>query len=356
MHLCACMSTRSWFSAALAAWYRGNQRPLPWRGSRDPYPIWLSEVILQQTRVDQGSAYWQRFVQRWPTVEALAEAHTADVLKEWQGLGYYSRARNLHTAAKQVVQDHGGFFPADIDALRGLKGVGDYTAAAIGSIAFNLPEAVVDGNVYRVLARCFGIDLPIDSTPGRKTFKALAMELIDPAAPGDHNQAVMELGAIICTPQRPTCTSCPVADHCIARATGTIDRLPVKQGKNKVRDRWFNYLVVERAGKLAHVQRAHKDIWLGLHEPPMLEAAGKLDAPELEQLLHAHFGPGWQAAGSWQAPPRQLSHQRIHATFWSVHLHGNAAAPVDWLWADPQEWERLPVHRTIEQWWQQRAK
>ena len=218
------------FASLLMKWFRENGRDLPWRQTRDPYAIWLSEIILQQTQVKQGWDYWERFMRRWPTVEALAAATEDDVLREWQGLGYYSRARNLHYAARQVVEMGG--FPQTLEGLRSLKGVGDYTAAAIGSIAFGLPAAVVDGNVYRVLARHFGIDTPINTTEGKKTFAALAQSLL-PTSEVSHlsslyNQAVMDFGAIQCTPQSPRCQTCPLAETCDALQTGRVELLPVK--------------------------------------------------------------------------------------------------------------------------------
>ncbi|MBK6829719.1 MAG: A/G-specific adenine glycosylase [Flavobacteriales bacterium] len=263
--------SRAWFTKALLPWYAEHKRPLPWRETRDPYRIWLSEVILQQTRVEQGREYWHRFVETYPTVAELAAATEDQVLRLWQGLGYYSRARNLRTAAKQVVEEHMGGFPDSYEGLKGLKGVGEYTAAAIGSIAFGLVEPVVDGNVYRVLARVFGIDTPIDSTAGRKQFRELAAALIDHEQPGEHNQAVMELGATVCTPLKPTCGECPLARKCIARATDRIDKLPVKTGKTKVRTRHFNYLHIERGDKTFLRKRTGKDIWHGLYELPLIE-------------------------------------------------------------------------------------
>ncbi|MBR5689538.1 MAG: A/G-specific adenine glycosylase, partial [Prevotella sp.] len=209
------------FTTVLLDWFRENRRPLPWRETLDPYAIWLSEVILQQTRIAQGTAYWQRFVERWPTVEALAAATEDEVLREWQGLGYYSRARNLYAAAQQIVAM--GHFPDTTEEIRRLKGVGDYTAAAIASIAFDLPEAVVDGNVYRVLARHFGIDTPINSTEGKKAFKALAQELLPTGEASAFNQAMMDFGAVQCTPQSPRCLLCPLAETCVARREGRVE-------------------------------------------------------------------------------------------------------------------------------------
>lgn len=350
MHLCACMSTRSWFSAALARWYRAHKRPLPWRQAPAPYPVWLSEVILQQTRVDQGTAYWHRFLERWPTVAHLAAATEDEVLKEWQGLGYYSRARNLRKAALQVVEQHGGRFPEDHAGLSGLPGVGDYTAAAIASICFQQAEAVVDGNVYRVLARVFGLDTPIDSPAGRRAFKALATELLDPRHPGDHNQAVMELGALVCTPQRPRCGECPVQEQCVAFATGTVDRLPVKQGTTRTRDRYFNYLHIVFPGGMALRQRGGKDIWQGLFEPPLIESDASLDRAAVARAIRQAYGAGWKITAMQRAPRHVLSHQVLHATFWSVSPPTSFRPPPEWTLVPADELERYAVPRLVERW------
>lgn len=341
------MSSLSWFSHRLVPWYREHRRALPWRETRDPYRIWLSEVILQQTRVDQGLAYWQRFVAKWPTVADLAAAREDEVLKQWQGLGYYSRARNLLGAARQVMAEHGGAFPATHAGLLALKGVGDYTAAAIASISFGAPEAVVDGNVYRVLARVFGIDTPIDSTAGRKRFKELATRLVDPEHPGDHNQAVMELGATVCTPRNPTCLLCPVQPKCIAFAGGRIADLPVKQGTARTRDRFFNYLHVRRDGNLYLRQRTGKDIWQGLFELPLIESEHPLTGPAFAPLLEERLGPGWTVEAHSKEAKHVLSHQVIHACFWTVVPPPGFTPPDDWSLMDP---DRHAVPRLIERW------
>lgn len=276
------------FSLTLLRWFHENGRELPWRNTRDPYAIWLSEIILQQTRVQQGWQYWERFMQRWPTVEALAEATEDEVLRLWQGLGYYSRARNLHHAARQIVAMGG--FPTTYEQLRSLKGVGDYTAAAIGSMAFDLPTAVVDGNVYRVLARHFGIDTPINSTEGKKEFNQLAQALMprsasaaDGAEPareplaGVYNQAIMDFGAIQCTPQSPRCLLCPLQETCVALHEGRVAQLPVKLRKLKVKERRLAYIYIRcrsaadralgKPGLTAIRRRGEGDIWQGLWEP-----------------------------------------------------------------------------------------
>ena len=257
------------FTAALLRWFALNGRELPWRGIRDPYGIWVSEIILQQTRIDQGTDYWHRFMHRFPTVEDLSAASEDEVLRLWQGLGYYSRARNMHAAARQIVEQGG--FPRTVEGLRALKGVGDYTAAAIGSMAFGLPAAAVDGNVYRVLARHFGIDVPINTTQGKHTFQALAQELLPDHEAGTFNQALMDFGATWCTPRSPRCIDCPVAETCDALRTGRISELPVKEKKLKVQQRRFSYIYLRHEGMTALRKRPAGDIWQGLWEPLMIE-------------------------------------------------------------------------------------
>lgn len=257
------------FTTAILRWFQENRRDLPWRQTTDPYAIWLSEVILQQTRIQQGQDYWERFMQRFPTVEALAEATEDEVLRLWQGLGYYSRARNLHAAARQVVA--AGCFPDTLEGIKALKGVGDYTAAAIGSIAFNLPAAVVDGNVYRVLARHFGIDTPINTTLGKKEFTALAQELLPNDQASAFNQAMMDFGAIQCTPQSPRCLLCPLSDTCEALRSGRVGVLPVKNRTMKIQTRRLTYIYIRYRGQTAIHRRTAGDIWQGLWEPCLVE-------------------------------------------------------------------------------------
>ena len=230
------------FTTTILQWFRENGRALPWRETKDAYAIWLSEIILQQTRIEQGRPYWERFMRRWPTVELLAEASEDEVLREWQGLGYYSRARNLHKAARQVVEMGG--FPQTLEDIKRLKGVGDYTAAAIGSIAFGLPAAVVDGNVYRVLARHYGIATPINTTEGKREFAALAQELLPKNEASAYNQGMMDFGAVQCTPQSPQCMLCPLQETCVALREGRVGELPVKQKTLKVKERRLTYIYI----------------------------------------------------------------------------------------------------------------
>ncbi|MBR3407028.1 MAG: A/G-specific adenine glycosylase [Bacteroidales bacterium] len=253
------------FSQTILAWYAEYGRDLPWRRTRNPYAVWLSEIILQQTRIAQGTAYWERFMQRFPTVQDLADASEDEVLRLWEGLGYYSRARNLHAAAKQIMTM--GAFPDTLEGIRSLKGVGDYTAAAIGSICFDLPAAVVDGNVYRVLARHFGLSTPVGTAEAKKEFTALAQRLLPEDRAGAFNQGMMDFGALQCTPQRPDCLSCPLQPTCNAFRTGRVDLLPVKKPATAVQERRFNYIYVRFQGQTAIRRRGPGDIWQGLYEP-----------------------------------------------------------------------------------------
>ena len=261
------------FSNDIIEWYKENRRNLPWRETKDPYCIWLSEVILQQTRVNQGLPYYLRFIDVFPTVKDLAKAPEDTVLRLWQGLGYYSRARNLHRCAKVVTENYNGVFPSSFKELIRLPGIGSYTAAAIASIAFNREVAVVDGNVYRVLARLFGVAIDISSTEGKKYFSELANELISSKHPGDHNQAVMEFGAMHCTPAQPKCGSCVFVKSCVGYNKGLVDQLPVKEKKAKKKTRYFYYFIFRDGNKIAMKKRTGRDIWNGLYEFHLIESA-----------------------------------------------------------------------------------
>lgn len=310
----------------LLDWYDLRGRDLPWRRSRDPYLIWLSEVILQQTRVAQGMDYYLRFVARFPDVRSLAAAPQDEVMKLWQGLGYYSRARNLHAAAKQVVAAFGGVFPRSYEDVRSLKGVGEYTAAAICSIAYDEPVAVVDGNVYRVLARLFDIAEPCDTTAGRKLFAELARTQLDERQAGRYNQAIMDFGALQCTPAQPDCADCPLAGQCLALAAGAVAERPVKQGGTTVRDRWFHYLHVVCGGDTFVRRREGRDIWQGLYEFPLVEMPDEADFLQVaatEGFRRALDGASWHLVHSVVLPKHRLSHQRIHAVFHRIETDGS---------------------------------
>lgn len=309
------------FTQTLQEWYAVNKRDLPWRHTQDPYLIWISEIILQQTRVAQGYDYFVRFVRRFPDVEALASASEEEVLKYWQGLGYYSRARNLHAAARSMK---GGKFPGTYEEVRALKGVGDYTSAAICSLAYGMPYAVVDGNVYRVLARYFGINTPIDSGKGKKLFAGLAGEMLDKQRPAEYNQAIMDFGALQCVPREPECGVCPLAESCAARAEGKVAQLPVKQHKTQTANRYFNYLYVRMGEDILLHKRTGDDIWKNLYELPLIEADH--DMTEAELLASDAFrsllveGEVPLVRVMERGVKHVLSHRVIYANFYGLEL------------------------------------
>ena len=316
------------FSETIVDWYAACGRDLPWRRTRDPYAVWLSEIILQQTRVAQGRAYWERFLERFPTVEALAAAPEDEVLRLWQGLGYYSRARNLHAAAKQVVAL--GSFPSTLEGIRSLKGVGDYTAAAIGSIAFGLPAAVVDGNVYRVLARYFGIATPVGTTAAKKEFTALAQKLLPADSPAAFNQGMMDFGATCCTPANPACLTCPLQPGCQAFRTGRIDLLPVRQAAVKPVERHLTYVHVRVNGCVAIHRRGPGDIWEGLWEPWLTDDIPTGARPIVQGVKH------------------QLTHRTLFADFWLWEPSERPILPDGYVWIEEAELDRYAKPRLFE--------
>ena len=376
------------FSNTILSWFRENGRELPWRETKNPYAIWLSEIILQQTRIAQGWEYWERFMAQYPTVEDLAAAHEDAVLKLWQGLGYYSRARNLHAAAKQIVAL--GHFPDTLEGIKQLKGVGDYTAAAIGSFAFDIPAAVVDGNVYRVLARYFGIDTPINSTQGKKEFAALAQSLLPSSKASDflslssasdslsssspvaaYNQAMMDFGAIQCTPQSPKCLLCPLAETCEAMRSNRIAELPVKQKTLKVKTRHLSYIYIRCNGMTAIHRRGEGDIWQGLWEPfnasDITEATASIASAqaspssakfspssaklspfksELAASLHLSNVDGLQLLA--QDVKHVLTHRILLADFYLLETEARPQLPDDYIWIKEEEIEDYGIPRLIE--------
>lgn len=377
------------FANTIISWFRENGRALPWRETRDPYAIWLSEIILQQTRIAQGWEYWERFMAQYPTVEDLAAAHEDEVLKLWQGLGYYSRARNLHTAAKQIVAL--GHFPDTLEGIKQLKGVGDYTAAAIGSFAFDIPAAVVDGNVYRVLARYFGIDTPINSTQGKKEFTALAQSLLPSSKASDslssfspasdfqsslslvaaYNQAMMDFGAIQCTPQSPKCLLCPLAETCEAMRTNRVAELPVKQKTMKVKTRHLSYIYIRCKGETAIHRRGEGDIWQGLWEPfNALDIAEACASPSSAQasLSSTKFSTSLTKLSSFkkelaadlhlsnvdalqllaQDVKHVLTHRILLADFYLLETEARPQLPDDYIWIKEEEIEDYGIPRLIE--------
>jgi A/G-specific adenine glycosylase len=321
------------FASVLLEWYRENGRDLPWRQTHDPYAIWLSEIILQQTQVKQGWDYWTRFMHRWPTVDALASATEDEVLREWQGLGYYSRARNLHFAAKQIVSL--GHFPDTLEDIKKLKGVGDYTAAAIASFAFGIPAAVVDGNVYRVLARHFGIDTPINTTEGKKLFATMAQELLPNTQhpspiTSTYNQAIMDFGAIQCTPASPNCMFCPLIESCIAFRENRVAELPVKLKTLKVTERHLTYIYVRCNGYTAIHRRGAGDIWQGLWEPWLNN-----EIPAGAVLLKQHV-------------KHVLTHRVLYADFYLWEVTERPQLPDDYIWIKESELDDYAKPRLIE--------
>jgi A/G-specific adenine glycosylase len=307
---------KRYFSDKIVKWYQSNKRDLPWRQTKDPYKIWLSEIILQQTRVSQGLPYYEHFIDHYPTVQSLAKASEQDVLRLWQGLGYYSRARNLHKCAKTISENYRGVFPVSYHELLLLPGIGEYTAAAISSIAAGEPVAVVDGNVFRVLSRVFGLDLPINSPDGKRKFTVLANELIDKQHPDIHNQAVMEFGALFCTPKNPKCGECTFQSSCFAFARDLQSELPVKLKMKASRKRYFYYVVLEQANRLAMRKREGKDIWEGLFDFHLIEKKQPVKADKL--LLEKDFKKLVKTKEEIKISGKYkhiLSHQTIFSTF-----------------------------------------
>tara|TARA_R110002050_G_scaffold110892_2_gene223582 strand:+ start:226 stop:1263 length:1038 start_codon:yes stop_codon:yes gene_type:complete len=312
------------FSKQILLWYTKNKRDLPWRNTTNPYNIWLSEIMLQQTRVAQGTPYYISFVKNFPSVRDLASASEEKILKLWQGLGYYSRARNLHATAKIITEKYNGDFPSTYKELIQLKGVGDYTASAIASISFNRPEPVVDGNVYRVLSRYFGVSIPINSTEGIKYFKDLARKVMDSKNIRDYNQGIMEFGAIQCAPRNPNCSICPLKNGCVAVQEKKVEVLPVKLKKTKVRNRYFNYLVILDGNNTTILkQRTGKGIWQNLYEFPLIESDTTLKEEEVCDRINESL-PLYGNSEVYQFNETEiihkLSHQHLYTTFWIVNV------------------------------------
>jgi A/G-specific adenine glycosylase len=338
------------FSSILIDWYHNNRRDLPWRETSDPYLIWVSEIILQQTRVAQGLDYYYRFINQFPTVTDLANAMEDDVLKAWQGLGYYSRARNMHKGAKLVTQNYQSVFPVNYDDVISLPGIGSYTAAAICSFAYNQAYAVVDGNVYRVLSRVFGIHTPIDSAAGKQEFLSVATSVLNPDFPALHNQAIMEFGALQCVPQSPDCEVCSLKTFCSAYLNNDVHLLPVKDKKTKVRNRYFNYLVLH-AGDISCVQKREKDdIWKNLYEFPLIETSEEvslaflLELSEFKSLIYPT--PIIQINSNPKVFKHVLSHQIIYAKFWEIEL--GSLDFQELMRVDRNELQNLPTSKLME--------
>jgi A/G-specific adenine glycosylase len=340
------------FSNALIKWYLQNKRDLPWRNTADPYPIWLSEIMLQQTRVAQGMPYFYSFLNAFPTVNDLADADEQQVLKLWQGLGYYSRARNLHQTAQYISKELNGVFPDSYSGLLQLKGVGEYTAAAIASFAYNEPVPVVDGNVYRLLSRYFGIESDISAGKTKKEFTALAAELLPKQQPAIFNQAIMEFGALQCVPKSPNCEDCIFNSSCVALQKGKVGELPVKSKKLKVRNRYFNYIVVADKNRNTIIeQRTEKGIWHNLYEFPLLETLQVEGFDTLAPLIQSNPVFGHSVKTIQEVNPisiiHKLSHQHLHIKFWRVTI---ADALVDGVDAERLKTFPFPIviHNFIE--------
>ncbi|MDR2087406.1 MAG: A/G-specific adenine glycosylase [Dysgonamonadaceae bacterium] len=346
------MENTEFITKKLIDWYKSNQRTLPWRGTNNPYKIWISEIILQQTRVVQGLEYYIRFIERFPDVKTLADAEEQEVLKYWQGLGYYSRARNLHAAARTVRDQYAGKFPEDYESVLNLKGIGEYTAAAITSFAWDLPYPVVDGNVFRFLSRLFLIDEPIDTQKGKKYFTALAGQIMGNVSPGLFNQAIMEFGALQCIPSSPDCMNCPFCDNCPAYGKRVVSDYPVKKNKTKTKDLYLYYFHIRRNGFTYLYIRKDKGIWQNLFEFPLIESE---KAIEPEVLIKNAIFPEFISAENIdslrfvvQNRKHVLSHRILYATFIEVSLNEEPEIPNTVIRIKEKDIEQYPVHRLME--------
>ncbi len=340
------------FSEEIIEWYQKHKRDLPWRNSNDPYIIWLSEIIMQQTRVEQGMPYFNRFAEKYPTVEHFASATEEEILKLWQGLGYYSRGRNMHQTSQAVMEEHAGYFPKNYDPLIRLKGIGEYTAAAISSFSSNEAKAVVDGNVFRLLSRYFGIDTPINTGKGKKIFTGLANELLDHTQAGIFNQAMMEFGSLQCKPKNPDCPVCPLQTSCEARLKNRIDDLPVKLKSQKSRERYFNYILAIKNDQILINKRRSGDIWENMIDLPLFETKSPIEVPDL--ILSENFikAFGKQVLVRYVSKPVKhvLSHQRLNTSFIQIEQFTEDFLPdQSWFYVSRDEFEKLPQPKLIFQ-------
>lgn len=346
-------------SKILQEWYATNKRDLPWRDTKNPYLIWISEIILQQTRVAQGLDYYNRFVRRFPDIRSLAEAGRKDVLKCWQGLGYYSRARHLHETAEDIQRRFGGIFPEQYDDILTLKGIGEYTAAAITSFVWNQPRPVIDGNVYRVLGRLFAVETPMDTGKGKREYRELAALLMPPEQAGMHNQAIMEFGALQCVPQNPDCEKCPLSGKCMAYASGNPQQYPVRQKKTKTRNRYLNYFFIICGSHTYLHHRTGKDIWEGLYEFPLIETNDpvNLDTNVPENFANTgilrHFNKLFRGTGRTAISVEMknvrhvLSHQILYATFYKVEIQKENVALKKYLKISLSALDEYPFPKLI---------
>jgi len=348
------------FVTLLLKWNRlQNRRQMPWKGEKDPYKIWLSEIILQQTRVEQGMAYYHRFIEKFPDVHKLAKAKDQVIFKLWEGLGYYTRCRNLIAAARYISKELNGKFPSTYEEINALKGVGPYTASAISSFAFNLPHAVVDGNVFRVLARVFGVAKPIDSTEGKKYFTQLANDLLDKKQAGIYNQAIMDFGAVVCKPAAPLCNGCVFNKTCYAFLKKKVYELPVKEKKISIKKRWFYYLVMEQENETAIRQRMAKDIWNQLYEFPIME---KERETTIEAIILEAERSGWLSKKKYEVVTisqlfkQQLSHQLIAGRFIKIKLQEKGMTEMNILWVKARQLKKYAFPKIITQYFQSTPK
>lgn len=336
------------FSKKLLIWNKNeNTRQMPWKGEKDPYKIWLSEIILQQTRVEQGLKYYENFIRTFPDVHALATAPEKKVFKLWEGLGYYSRCRNLILAAKFISNDLKGKFPHNFESILQLKGVGNYTASAIASFAYNLPYAVLDGNVFRVLSRIFDIEIPIDSTKGKKYFSELAQAILPRKKAGEYNQSIMDFGAVVCKPY-PDCKICFFNHQCKAYLQGKQDLLPVKEKKIKVKERWLNYFIVKHEKRILIRQRTSKDIWQQLFEFLLIETSEAITPKKLLKLLEKQYAIRALQFERFQAGKQKLSHQLIHFSFLQIELSDEQKIPT-FFWVKISELDKYAFPRTLQE-------
>jgi A/G-specific adenine glycosylase len=351
------MITQS-FSRILLRWNREkNTRHMPWKGERNPYRIWLSEIILQQTRVEQGWDYYNAFLDVYPDIKSLAGAPDDKVFKLWEGLGYYSRCRNLLTTARYIAHELDGEFPSTYESIRELKGVGPYTAAAIASFAYNLPHAVVDGNVHRLLSRVFGIKVATDTTKGKKLFTELANKLLDKKKPGEYNQAIMDFGAVICKPV-PICKQCPFNKTCYAYLNDKVAQLPVKEKKIKIKTRWFYYFVIEHRGKVAIRQRSGRDIWKDLYEFPLLENSNESTISEVIKMANKNdliLKKDIDLVGVSKPYRQQLSHQLIVGVFVLLKLRAKQLTNIKWNWVNAEQVKQYAFPKIINAFLEERG-
>lgn len=336
-------------SERLVEWYRGHRRELPWRKTNEPYRIWLSEVILQQTRVEQGLRYYEAFLERFPDVRDLADASEEEVLRMWQGLGYYTRARNLHRTARYIAYERDGEFPREFEELRGLRGIGPYTAAAIASFSFGKRTPVVDGNVERVIARLYEVEEAVNAQKGKKRVNELADLTMGEADPAEFNQAIMEFGAVQCVPKNPDCPNCPIKGQCRAYQSGKVEALPVKKKGRKARQRYFNYLYLRNEEGPVLEQRRERDIWQNLFQLPLIETNSPVGEKELREgaLPSPPFYDNSAKLELVAEERHTLSHQRIHARFWKAPLP-EADWPESWFQVSEEALDRYAFPRLIE--------